>query len=221
MSIDDRDYTRNRNQASDMESRRFRTSEQQKQRQADQLKQRFAKFSNFPNRVAVPKAGWKRFVLIVLVLVMGAMLLKRVPQISAYFQSRQAKAPFPMTGAVRWFIPAPANGANEAAPLTITGFAEAGRHAVVRLDTWEAHAPVVMIPIRSGETATLQVPLGRYRITYAPNAAWQGELKLLGETQEGIEPLEFYRTDHQRMGHRIDLNGRLNGNLKTRRASFF
>lgn len=204
-----------------MESQRFRMSEQQKIRQAEQLKQRFTKFSNSPNRVAVPKVAWKRFVLILLVLVMGAMLLKRVPQISAYFQSRQAKAPFPMTGAVRWFIPAPANGANDLAPLTITGFAEAGRHAVVRLDTWEAHAPVVMIPIRSGETATLQVPLGRYRITYAPNTAWQGELKLLGETQEGIEPLEFYRTDNQRMGQRIDLNGRLNGNLKIRRASFF
>jgi hypothetical protein len=125
-----------------MESQRFQTPEQQKTRQAEQLKQRFAKYSDSPNRGPVPKAGWKRFFLIVLVLVMGAMLLKRVPQISAYFQSRQAKAPFPVTGAVRWFIPAPANGANDAAPLTITGFAEAGRHAVVRLDTWEAHAPV-------------------------------------------------------------------------------
>ena len=45
----------------------------------------------------------------------------------------------------------------------------------------------------------------------------------MGEAQEGIEPLEFYRTGNgnQRMGHHIDLNGRLNGNLKTRRASFF
>jgi len=66
------------------------------------------------------------------VLVMGAMLLKQVPQISAYFQSRQAKAPFPVTGAVRWFIPASANGVNDAAPLTITGFAEACRHDPIR-----------------------------------------------------------------------------------------
>jgi len=40
-------------------------------------------------------------------------------------------------------------------------------------------------------------------------------------SQEGIEPLEFYRTGNQRMGHHIDLNGRFNGNLKIRRASFF
>ncbi|HEY5580247.1 MAG TPA: hypothetical protein VIK56_03645 [Rhodoferax sp.] len=91
----------NRNQVSDMEARRFRMSEQQKTRQAEQLKQRFAKYSDSSSRVAAPKAGWKRFVLILLVLAMGAMLLKRVPQISAYFQSRQAKAPFPVTGAVR------------------------------------------------------------------------------------------------------------------------
>lgn len=221
MSIDGRDYMRNRDQVSDIEFRRFRMSEQQKTRQAKQLKQRFAKYSDSPNRVAVPKTAWKRFFLILLVLGMGTMLLNRVSEISVYLQSRQAKAPFAVTGAVRWFIPAPANGVNDTAPLTITGFAETGRHVVVRLDTWEAHAPIVMIPIRSGETATLQVPLGRYRITYAPNASWQGEFKLLGEVQEGVEPLEFYRTGNQRMGHRIDLNGRLNGNLKTRRASFF
>jgi hypothetical protein len=196
-------------------------SDQQKTRQSEQLKQRFAKYSRSTNRVAVPKSGWKRFFLILLVLVMGAMLLKRVPQISAYFQTRQAKAPFPVTGAVRWFIPTPATGLNDMAPLTIAGLAEAGRHVVVRLDAWEAHAPIVMIPIRSGETAALQVPLGRYRITYAPNAAWQADFKLLGDSQEGIEPLEFYRTGNQRMGHHIDLNGRLNGNLKTRRSSFF
>jgi|GEM_PF-3438050 len=79
MSIDDRDYMRNRNHVSDIESRRFRMSEQQKTRQAEQLKQRFAKYSGSPNRVAVPKAGWKRFVLILLVLVMGAMLLNKAP----------------------------------------------------------------------------------------------------------------------------------------------
>jgi len=37
-----------------------------------------------------------------------------------------------VTGAVRWFIPAPANGVNDAAPLTITGFPEACRHDPIR-----------------------------------------------------------------------------------------
>ena len=220
MSIDDRDYMRDRNEASDMEARRFRTSEQQKARQAEELKNRFARYNRSSRGLAAPKARRSRFFLIALVLVIGAMLWARWPDIPARLLTRHTNTPFPATGAVRWFIPAPANGVNDTAPLTITGFAETGRHVVVRLDTWEAHAPIAMIPIRSGETATLQVPLGRYRITYAPNAAWQGEFKLLGEVQEGVEPLEFCRTGNQRMGHRIDLNGRLNGNLKTRRASF-
>lgn len=32
-------------------------------------------------------------------------------------------------------------------PLTITVLAEAGQHVVVKLGTWEAHAPIAMIPI--------------------------------------------------------------------------
>ena len=221
MSIDDRDNMRDRHGASDMEARRFRTSEQQKARQGEELKNRFARYSRASRGLAAPKARRSRFFLIALVLVIGAMLWMRWPDIPARFLTRHANTPFPATGAVRWFTPVAANGVGDVAPLTITGLAEAGQHVVVKLDTWEAHAPIVMIPIRSGETATLQVPLGRYRITYAPNAAWQGEFKLLGQAQEGVEPLEFYRTGNQRMGHRIDLNGRLNGNLKTRRASFF
>lgn len=170
-----------------MEARRFRMSEQQKARQAEALKNRFASYSGSSRGHAAPKARRSRFFLIALMFVIGAMFWMRWPDIPAHILTRFASTPFPETGAVRWFIPAPANGVNDTAPLTITGFAETGRHVVVRLDTWEAHAPIVMIPIRSGETATLQVPLGRYRITYAPNAAWQGEFKLLGEAQEGVD----------------------------------
>ena len=110
-------------------------SEQQKTRQAEQLKQRLENYSGSPNRVASPKAGWKHFFLALLVLAIGAMLLKWAPEISAYFQSRQAKTPSPVTGGVRWFMAVAVNGAGNVAPLTITGLAEAGHHVVVRLDT--------------------------------------------------------------------------------------
>jgi hypothetical protein len=221
MSIDDRDYMRDRHGASDTEARRFRTSEQQKARQAEALKSRFAGYNRASRGLAVPKARRSRFFLIALVLVIGAMFWTRWPDIPARFLPRFASNPFPETGAVRWFTPVAVNGVGDAAPLTITGLAEAGQHVVVKLDTWEAHAPIAMIPIRSGETATLQVPLGRYRISYAPNASWQGEFKLQGGAREGVEPLEFYREGNRLMGHRIDLGGRINGNLKIRRSSFF
>lgn len=204
-----------------LEARRFRTSEQQKARQAEALKNRFARYNGSSRGLAAPKARRSRFFLVALVLVIGAMFWTRWPDIPARFLTRFASAPFPETGSVRWFTPVAVNGAGDVAPLTITGLAEAGQHVVVKLDTWEAHAPIAMIPIRGGETATLQVPLGRYRISYAPNASWQGEFKLQGEAREGVEPLEFYRAGNRLMGHRIDLGGRINGNFKIRRSSFF
>jgi hypothetical protein len=220
MGIDDRDYMRDRNRVSSIESQRFQTSEQQKRRQAEALKIRFAKYIGSPRGTAGP-LRWKRFLVMALVLGVGTALLTRVPQISSRFLSSHETVKFPATGAVRWYIPAAANGPGGVAPLTITGLVDVGQNVVVRLDVWEARTPIAMIPIRGGETATLQVPFGRYRITYAPNATWQGEFKLLGEAQEGVEPLEFYRVENQLMGHSIDLNGRINGNLKTRRASYF
>lgn len=110
MSIDDRDYMRDRNRDSDMEARRFRTSEQQKARQAEELKNRFARYSGSSRGLAAPKARRSRFFLVALVLVIGAMLWTRWPDIPARFLTRFAGTPFPETGAVRWFIPVSANG---------------------------------------------------------------------------------------------------------------
>lgn len=211
---------RERNRFSSSESRRFQTSEQKKERQAQALKIRFAKYLGTPHRVAGP-LRWKGLLLIALVLGVGAALLTRLPQLSSRLLSGHETVRFPATGAVRWFIPAAVNRTGDVAPLTITGLVGVGQNLVVRLDSWEARTPIAMIPVRGGEIAALQVPVGRYRISYAPDATWQGEFKLLGETQEGVEPLVFYRTENQVMGHRIDLNGRINGNLKTRRTSYF
>jgi hypothetical protein len=220
LSIDDREYMRDRNRSSSHESRRFQTSEQKKERRAHALKIRFAKYLGMPHGIAVT-LPWKRLLLIALVLGVGTPLLTRLPQLSSRFLAGHETVRFPATGAVRWFIPVAVNRTGDVAPLTITGLVGVGQNMVVRLDSWEARTPIVMIPVRGGETAALQVPVGRYRISYASDATWQGEFKLLGETQEGVEPLAFYRTENQVLGHRIDLNGRINGNLKTRRTSYF
>lgn len=199
---------RNRNSSSSFDSRRFLTPEQKKERQAQALK------------IAGP-LRWKHLFLIALAISVGTVLLTRLPQLSTLFLSKYETVQFPPTGTVRWYIPAPVNRTNDVAPLSIKGLVGVGQDLVVRLDSWEARTPVAMIPVRGGETATLQVPFGRYRISFAPNATWQGEFMLRGETQEGVEPLEFYRSGNQIMGQRIDLNGRVNGNLKTRRTSYF
>jgi hypothetical protein len=209
MSIDDRDYTR------DKASFRFRTLEQQKRKQAKELKIRFANYSGSPGGIIRPFRG-KRFLFLLLLLALGGAILARVPQVSGFFQLGQSSPQFPANGEARWFIPVSANGSGALAPLTITGVTGIGRNIVVKLDIWDTHAPVVLIPIRGGESVTLQVPLGRYRITYAQNASWQSDLAFIGAVQEGVEPLDFYRSGNQIMGHRIDLNSQINGNLKTR-----
>jgi hypothetical protein len=127
---------------------------------------------------------------------------------------------FPPTGAVRWFV-APASDGKNTAVLSITGRSGHGGNTVLQLDTWEGHALVALIPIRENEIAAIQIPFGRYRISYASNAAWQGDLKLTGDVQEAIEPMDFYRSGNTTTGHNIDLNTRFDGNLKTRRTSLF
>lgn len=119
MSIDDRDYMRDRNRFSSSESRRFQTSEQKKERQAHAMKIRFAKFLGTPHGIAGP-LRWKRLLLIALVLGVGTTLLTRLPQLSSRFLSRHETIQFPATGAVRWFIPAAANRTGDVAPFTIT-----------------------------------------------------------------------------------------------------
>ena len=138
-----------------------------------------------------------------------------------YFQERGKAQPFPPTGEARWY----SQGVEKAtAPLSITAPIRSGVHHVVRLDEWHSAKPVVLIPIRAGETAKVDIPLGRYRVTMASGSRWLGTEKLFGvrsEVKEAIEPLEFYATPTGTMGHKIELEGRLNGNMPTKPAGFF
>ena len=138
-----------------------------------------------------------------------------------YFLEREKAQPFPPTGAARWYIQ---TGGQATAPLTIKAPIRSGLHHVVRLDEWHSGKPVVLIPIRAGETASLHVPLGRYRVTMANGSRWLGAEKLFGmasEVKEAIDPMEFYATPTGTTGHNIDLAGRLHGNMPTKPAGLF
>ena len=72
MNSNNRDDLRRRKPASPIEARRFRASDQEKQRQADDLKRRFARYSSGTSRVAWlkrPGPRWGRWALAVLVAV--------------------------------------------------------------------------------------------------------------------------------------------------------
>lgn len=168
------------------------------------------------------RAKWKTVLTIVLSVAALAFLSKKVhDSVNVDVLGSHAAEQFPMTAQARWFIPPVDNAQAGTAKFTINGLHDTGRHSVLRLENWETRQPVVIIPIRANETAVLQVPLGRYRVTYANNAAWQRDFKLTGEVREAVEPLEFYRSGNQTFGHRIDLNKRVNGNMKTRASGLF
>jgi hypothetical protein len=138
-----------------------------------------------------------------------------------YKEARHAEA-FPPTGAVMWFVETPEPGASAA--LTIAAPADRNVNFAVKLSDWGSGRAVAVIPVRAGETAAVQVPLGEYRITMASGINWQGADAMFGrtgETREAVDPMRFYKTDLQTMGHRIDLAARLNGNLRTRAIGTF
>lgn len=122
---------------------------------------------------------------------------------------------FPATGEVAWYVD-PRQGPT--APLTIQAPAKSDANFVVLLDHWTSKSPVAMVPVRSGEVARLQVPLGQYRITLVKGTGWQGSERLFGRnlsSREVVHPLNFAMVGNQITGHVIQLETPA-GNLETR-----
>lgn len=192
------------------EVRRFRAPEHRKLQEAEIIRRRFASYS----RSGGPGPRAKRLLLIVLT---AAFVLAAA--VSERFYANNHSTPFPRTGEARWYTDRHGKAGAQTAPLTITGLSNPGGNMVLRLDDWDTHTPIVLIPVRGGETAAVDVPLGRYRVLIAPATSWQGNAKLLGDVQEAVEPMEFTRAGTRLVGRRIDLTSRPDGNLKTRPAS--
>ncbi len=146
--------------------------------------------------------------------------------VALYFVAKYAldfrdRLPFPATGSALWYSQ-PASQ-QVTGNLTITAPGNKGINYVVLLDDWATGKPVTLIPVRDGEAATTQIPLGRYRVTIAKGNRWLGPSKLFGiggDVQEAVDPLEFYRSGQQTVGHRINLDTTLRGNMATRPSWF-
>jgi hypothetical protein len=125
--------------------------------------------------------------------------------------------PFPEPGTVHWFV---AETHGPTAHLTLRAPHSGPAHFAVRFDHWDIRAPVALVPIRSGASATLKMPLGRYRMTITKGLMWQGPGKLFHITtdaREAVDPVEFTRVGEMTSGHTIQLET-LGGNMDTRRA---
>lgn len=134
---------------------------------------------------------------------------------ASLFEKQQPVA-FPESGDAVWYM-TPTQP--PVARLTLAAPPSAGRNFAVRLDDWETRAPVVLIPVRAGETSVTLMPLGRYRMKIASGASWQGSDRLFGaqtNVKEAVHPIEFTRQGNQTNGHRIELEVPYQGNLETK-----
>ena len=166
-------------------------------------------------RVGFAGSQWLRTLRVALILV--AVVAAASYSIRQLMESSRAM-PFPATGEMIWYA-TPQHG--DRARLAITAPANAGQQYAVRLSEWESQRATVLIPVRAGETAQVEIPLGRYRVTMANGRTWLGLERLFGvgsEVREAIEPMEFYRVGNAITGHTIDLDSSLKGNMATRPA---
>ncbi len=79
--------------------------------------------------------------------------------------------------------------------------------------------PVLSVFVRSGERASIKIPLGLYKANIASGEKWYGETKLFGPgttVQQGNAPLNFYSDGNSIIGHTLTLEGTINGNFPTR-----
>ncbi len=154
------------------------------------------------------------------------MLIAAAFAVGKYLLELREAIPFPATGTVLWTSP-PAGPHTARLRITApanTATRDAGVHYVVRLDDWTTKAPLVMIAVRSGETASASIPAGRYRVTIAKGKVWLGFERLFGiggELREGVLPLEFSGAGAKAEGMEISLDDPSRGGLETRSAVAF
>jgi hypothetical protein len=107
---------------------------------------------------------------------------------------KEPAMPLPATGKMHGLWPV-ATG-QVMAPLKVVTAAGSANYYVKLVD-WQTHATRLVLFIRSGETATLHVPIGQYELRYATGAKWYGEEWLFG-------PETIYRKADERFDFRVE-----------------
>lgn len=124
--------------------------------------------------------------------------------------------PLPINGDVERYVEEEA-----IAPLKITT-RESGNHYFVKIVDWYTNKIVCTIFIRSGQSVSLDVPFGSYKLKYATGEKWYGAKFLFGpETAYSIADKQFdfeSRGDHV-SGYTVELFLQPNGNLKTNKIT--
>lgn len=124
--------------------------------------------------------------------------------------------PLPVNGAIKRYVKDEAT-----APLKIVT-RDNSNHYYVKVVDWYTKKKICTVFIRSGQSVSLHVPLGTYRLRYATGEKWYGTKLLFGpETaySEADQQLDFDIRGEQVHGYTVELYLRPNGNLKTNKIT--
>lgn len=88
----------------------------------------------------------------------------------------------------------------------------------VKVADWDTKKTVLTMFIRSGESASVKLPLGNYEFKYATGKTWYGPDYLFGPDTSCYvveTKMDFYRSGNTYNGHTVELMPRVGGNLRT------
>jgi hypothetical protein len=102
------------------------------------------------------------------------------------------------------------------APLKIDTYPGSFNYYVKLVDL-STNTPVMFLFIRSGESVSTQVPLGRYELRFADGGTWYGESYLFGPLtsySKADTELIFERQGDKVAGYTLQLQKQVDGNLR-------
>ena len=124
--------------------------------------------------------------------------------------------PIPVNGAVEMYV------TDEAiAPLKILT-RESGNHYFVKIVDWYTNKLICTVFICLGQSVSLDLPLGSYKLKYATGSQWYGVKFLFGkETVYSVadKKLDFEKHGDKVSGYTVELFLQPNGNLRTKRIA--
>lgn len=126
----------------------------------------------------------------------------------------QPALPYPPTGQMRALRQI--GSRVDRAPLKVVA-ASNGPNYYVKLVSLQSGRAAVVLFLRSGETAEVEIPTGTYDFRYASGATWYGEEFLFGPAttySRAGEKLVFSADGDHVWGHTIELIKQVNGNLQ-------
>lgn len=147
-------------------------------------------------------------------------LVAVVAGIMYFLKEPTEPVPLPANGAVTWHQ----SRSGKTVPFTFESSTfDADTNYYVRLVQEESNEPVLSMFVRAGQKASVQAPIGSYRLFVAEGSTWYGVKRLFGHgtrVTEGLESIEltYDPRTRQSMGRIVSYRKRLDGNYPTHPA---